>query len=144
MKFTIRCPVYPTEDSQIVVNALENFLKTASLDERPVGQNRLEITASSEERDFLHIIRQIIHQRKIIDAVRTRILANWNGLDASFVLFDKQAAIMRKLKLVDNREEVPPLGAIRLECTFASDAEFDDFLSWFVPPTENGHVLDAR
>lgn len=136
--------MYPTEDSRIVVNALESFLKTASLDERLVGENRLEIIASSEKRDFLNIIREMIHQRKIIDAVRTRILANWNGLDASFVLFDKQAATMRKLKLVDNREEAPPLGAISLECRFASDTEFDDFLSWFVPPTENGHVLAPR
>ena len=123
--------------------AIEDLLGTIEIQER---QSTLEmiLTAEFEEREILRIVRQMIHDRRIIDAVRSRLRSNWNGSDSSFVRFDKQAATLRKLRLIDDRDERPPLGSILLECIVNSESELSDFLDWFVPPTENGRIVQSK
>lgn len=132
--------VHPTEDYELVKNSLENLLSPIQLEETKKGSLQI-ITVEFHDREMLRIIRQMIHDRRIIDAVRSRLRSNWNGSDSSFVRFDKQTATLRKLRLIDDRDERPPLGSILLECAVADETEFSSFLDWFVPPTENGRIV---
>jgi predicted RNA binding protein with dsRBD fold (UPF0201 family) len=137
MDAIVRCPVNPTEDLDRVCSALANlFVSDKSCKETDSGYMLL----MSNKRSSLDIIQQYIHALRIIDAVRKRILSNWDGTKTS-VFFDKQAAYYGKLRLVDETEEEPPLGCIELEITFEDETQFDEFLAWFAPPTEDGRVL---
>jgi predicted RNA binding protein with dsRBD fold (UPF0201 family) len=67
-------------------------------------------------------------------------LANWDG-EKTRMCFDKQAAYHGKLRLVDDRQEEPPLGLVEIMIRFSSEEEFEAFLVWFAPPTKDGHVI---
>lgn len=124
-------------------SVIEDLLGTIDVEEQEGALAKMLIV-TFEQREVLRIIRQMIHERRIIDAVRARLRSNWNGSDSSFVRFDKQAATLRKLRLIDDRDERPPLGSIQLECIMTGEDEFSDFLNWFVPPTENGRIVQSR
>ncbi|MFW9886733.1 MAG: RNA-binding domain-containing protein [Candidatus Thorarchaeota archaeon] len=139
MDVIARCPVHPTEDAARVCSALTNFfVSDSSCKETENGCMML----MSNKRSSLDIMRQYIHVLRIIDAVRKRILSNWDGTKTS-VFFDKQTAYYGKMRLVDETEEEPPLGCIELEIMFEDEAAFDEFLAWFVPPTEDGRVVTS-
>ncbi|MFX0106789.1 MAG: hypothetical protein ACFE7R_00740, partial [Candidatus Hodarchaeota archaeon] len=91
--------------------------------------------------ESLDYIRKTIHSLKIIDAVRARLQHNWNGSTTS-VSFDKQAAYNKKLRILDDREEEPPLGCINLVIAFAEPKDFEKFLIWFTPKTIDGRVVE--
>jgi predicted RNA binding protein with dsRBD fold (UPF0201 family) len=126
-----------------VKSTLESFLGTVEIEEREKPSTRVLI-AKFDEREILRIVRQMIYDRRIIDAVRTRLRSNWNGSNSSFVRFDKQTATLRKLRLIDDRDERPPLGSMQLDCYFDNEAEFADFIDWFVPHTEDGRIVRIR
>ena len=139
MDAIVRCPVHPTEDTARVCSALASlFVSDSSCKETENGYMML----TSNERSSLDLMQQYIHALRIIDAVRKRVLSNWDGTKTS-VFFDKQAAYYGKLRLVDETEEEPPLGCIELEIVFEDEAAFDEFLAWFVPPTEDGRVVTS-
>jgi predicted RNA binding protein with dsRBD fold (UPF0201 family) len=68
------------------------------------------------------------------------VQSNWDGTKTS-VFFDKQAAYHGKLRLIDETEEEPPLGCIELEIMLEDEADFNEFIAWFVPPTKDGRVV---
>ena len=139
MDAIVRCPVNPTEDVARVCSALINlFVSDSSCKETENGYMML----ISNKRSSLNLIQQYVHALRIIDAVRKRVLSNWDGTKTS-VFFDKQAAYYGKLRLVDETEEDPPLGFIELEIMFEDETEFDEFLAWFVPPTEDGRIVTS-
>jgi len=139
MDAIVRCPVNPTEDMARVCSALINlFVSDSSCKETENGYMML----ISNKRSSLNLIQQYVHALRIIDAVRKRVLSNWDGTKTS-VFFDKQAAYYGKLRLVDETEEDPPLGFIELEIMFEDETEFDEFLAWFVPPTEDGRIVTS-
>lgn len=129
--------IHPTEDAVRVEAALGNlFLPDSQLVETEGHQIKL----SSVNRGSLDYVRTKIHSLRIIDAVRSRLLSNWDGEETT-LCFDKQAAYNGKLRLVDDRQEEPPLGPVEIMIRFASEEEFEAFLAWFVPPTKDGHVI---
>jgi predicted RNA binding protein with dsRBD fold (UPF0201 family) len=140
MEVFITCPVNPTEDIGKVEKALENLLGMSTF---AVADNDdvLEISKSSTNRDTMNLIRQTIHETRVIDAARKRLKSNWNGTTTK-IYFDKQAAFTRKMRIIDDNQELPPLGAIEIVLAFDSDSEFEEFVYWFTPPTKDGRIVD--
>ncbi len=135
----VKCLVHPTEDTTRVMKAIENIFGTILINifER---SELVELLVTNLHQDNLSHIRQIIHDKRIIDAVRVRLLKNRDEF-TSFIFLDKQAAFVGKLRLLDNEDEIPPLGPIELRIDFATDSEFEKFLDWFTPPTKDGRII---
>lgn len=129
--------IYPTEDEKRVEAALGNLFLLGSL---PLQTEGRQIRISSMKRNSLDYVRSRIHSLRIIDAIRSRLLANWDGVK-TIICFDKQAAYHGKLRLVDDRQEEPPLGLVEIMIRFASEEEFEAFVAWFAPPTKDGHII---
>lgn len=141
MEITIKCPVHPTEDVERVKAAIETYLGKIPLES--IEHNQIiELTASSESQDTLSTVRQSIHEKRILDAVRSRLLKNYNDLDfTTNIHIDKQAAYVGKLRVIDNDIENPPLGCIEIYVAFETNSQFERFLDWFSPRTKDGRVI---
>lgn len=139
MQGSTKCPVYPTEDQDRVRKAVEYVINRNDFSYE-THEGITELGISFEGRDSLEWLKSRIHELRIIDAVRARLRFNWNGLDTRIIL-DKQAAYHERIKLLDDREELPPLGCIELIFEFDNENEFENFLNYFVPPTKDGHIV---
>ena len=140
MRGLIKCPVYPTEDQERVRKAV-GYVISSNESSFETHEGIAEFRVSFEGKNSLEWLRNRIHELRIIDAVRTRLRFNWNGLETR-IIFDKQAAYHEKIKLLDDRDELPPLGCIELKLEFDNEDEFEGFLIHFTPPTKDGHVVN--
>ncbi len=138
MELLIICPVNPTEDINKVEKALENLLGRSDF---TTTDNLIEISASYTNRDTINLVRQTIHETRVIDAARKRIRLNWNGTSTK-IHFDKQAAYTKKLRILDDNQELPPLGSIEIVLSFSSEQEYEEFVNWFTPPTKGGKIVN--
>jgi predicted RNA binding protein with dsRBD fold (UPF0201 family) len=141
LQVRLKCPIHPTEDVELVKSAMESILGTTELESVEEEDQGFTLTAVWNRQQNLAILRQGIHDRRIIDAVRSRLLANWDGAE-THIRFDKQAGSTGRVRLIDDDAENPPLGYISLNLSFDSETSFGDFLKWFVPPTQNGRIVD--
>jgi len=139
MEIFVICPVNLTEDANKVRIALENLLGRSDFESTENGDVE-EISTTYTNRDAIVFVRQTIHDTRIIDAARKRLQSNWNGTSTS-IHFDKQAALMRKLRIIDDNQELPPLGSIEMVLSFDSEQEFEEFVNWFTPPTKDGKII---
>jgi predicted RNA binding protein with dsRBD fold (UPF0201 family) len=139
MKATIRCIVHPTEDIQKVETAIENILGSIVIS-RTRFEEFTEIYSPEINRASLTILKQLVHDKRIIDAARVRLLRNFDEFE-TFMFFDKQAAYVGKVRLLDNADENPPLGYIEIRFEFVSESQFDEFLDWFSPRTKDGRIV---
>ena len=140
MEILIICPVNPTEDINKIGKAVENLLGRSDF-ETVDTDDVSEISASYTNRDTINHVRQTIHETRVIDAARKRIQSNWNGTSTK-IYFDKQAAFARKLRIIDDNLELPPLGSIEIVLSFDSEQEFEEFVYWFTPPTKDGKIIN--
>ncbi|TXT56873.1 MAG: hypothetical protein BAJATHORv1_20470 [Candidatus Thorarchaeota archaeon] len=140
MKCTVLFPIYPTEDINSIWDCFETFFQLDAIVKEISGLKHLE--ASSHEMDALAIIRNKVHDTRIIDTVRKRLVHNWNG-SSTFLRIDKQAASVGRLRILDDAHENPPLGSILLELSFTNASEFEKFLHWFTPPTKDGKIVTS-
>ena len=140
MEVLITCQVNPTEDIGKVKKALENLLGMSDFASNDNG-DVLEISQSYANRDAMHLVRQTIHETRIIDAARKRLESNWNGTTTK-IYFDKQAAFAKKMRIIDDNQELPSLGGIEIILAFDSDSEFEEFVNWFTPPTKDGRIIN--
>ena len=142
MEVTMCCPVFPTEDKQLVETALVNLFLIQESEE----QNRetyIELKKLWNDPSSLSSIRQRIHELRISDVVRKRLVSNWDDLNAMTRLcFEKQAASIDKLRVVDDAQENPPLGLIEIAIRFQSTSEFENFLDWFTPRVSSSQVAN--
>lgn len=139
MKSTIRCIIYPTEDPKRIERAIENILGSISFSYTKF-EEFTEIYCPATEKTSIAILRQLVHEKRIIDAVRVRLLKNLDE-HKTFLHFGKQAAYTGKLRLIDNTHEDPPLGPIEITFEFESDTHFEEFLDWFSPRTKDGRII---
>ena len=86
------------------------------------------------------LLRQLVHDKRILAAVRVRLLKNLDEF-TTFMYLDKQAAYTGKLRLIDNIQENPPLGSIEIRFEFESESQFEEFLDWFSPRTKDGRII---
>ena len=142
MEVTVCCPVFPTEDKLSVETALANLFLIQELEEQET-ENHIELKALWNDSSSLSSIRQRIHELRIIDVVRKRLVSNWDDLNTmTHLCFEKQAAYVDKLRVVDDAQETPPLGFIEITIRFQSTSEFENFLNWFAPRTSSGRMAD--
>lgn len=139
MKSTIRCIVHPTEEIQRIEKAIENILGSITLSTSKFDEFT-EIYSSITSKDSFARLRQLVHDKRILSAVRVRLLKNLD-MFSTFMHFDKQAAYTGKLRLIDNNHENPPLGSIEIRIEFESESQFEEFLDWFSPRTKDGRVI---
>ncbi len=139
MKSTIRCLVHPTEDIQRIEEAIKNILGQITLSRIEMDEYT-EMNSTIKKKMSFQILRQSIHDKRIIDAVRVRLLKNLDEF-TTYVFFGKQAAYVGKLRLIDNNYEDPPLGAIEIRFDFKTNSEFEEFLDWFSPRTKKGRIV---
>jgi predicted RNA binding protein with dsRBD fold (UPF0201 family) len=141
MEITVKSQVHPTEDAGKVREAIENLLGKGTFDIED-HENFSEIVVPVITQEGLNFIRRLIQEKRIIDAVRVRLLGNFNDLELTTGLdFDKQAAFIGKIRLIDNTVESPPLGAVEIRMTFKDLPQFREFLDWFSPRTKDGKVF---
>ena len=140
MKSTIRCIVHPTEDQERIEKAIENILGSVSFSSSKFDEFT-EIYYPDATNANLAVLRQFIHDKRILDAVRVRLRKNYDEL-TTYLHFDKQAAYTGKIRLIDNTQEDPPLGIIEIAFEFTSQSEFDEFLDWFSPRTKDGRIIN--
>ncbi|MHA1863530.1 MAG: RNA-binding domain-containing protein [Candidatus Thorarchaeota archaeon] len=139
MKSTIKCLVHPTEDIQRVEDAIKNILGSISLSRIELDEFT-EIHSTIAKKTRFEILKQSIHDKRIIDAVRVRLLKNLDEF-TTYIYFSKQAAYTGKLRLIDNTHEEPPLGSIEIRFDFESNSHFEEFLDWFSPRTKKGRII---
>ena len=139
MKSTIRCIVHPTEDQERIKKAIDNILGSVSFSSSKFDEFT-EIYYPDVVDSNLAILRQLIHDKRILDAVRVQLRKNYDEL-TTYLHFDKQAAYTGKIRLIDNTQESPPLGTIEITFEFASQSEFEGFLDWFSPQTKDGRII---
>jgi predicted RNA binding protein with dsRBD fold (UPF0201 family) len=132
--------VNPTEDGKKVETALENLLGRSDFVTVDSDYDS-EISATYTNRDAVNSVRQAIHETRIIDAARKRLQSNWNGTTTN-IHFGKQAAFAKKLRIIDDNQELPPLGSIEMVFSFESEQEFEEFVNWFTPPTKDGRIIN--
>jgi len=140
MKSTIRCIIHPTEDPERIERAIENILGSVSFSISKFDEFT-EIYYPDATNANLTILRQLIHDKRILDAVRVRLRKNYDELTTQ-IHFDKQAAFTGKIRLIDNTQENPPLGTIKITFEFTSQSEFEEFLDWFSPRTKDGRIIN--
>ncbi len=139
MKGTIRCPINPTEDYERLVIVLSNLFPDLQCEKKEIG-SREELVLHLDNRTSLEYLRQMIHEARILDAVRSRLVKNWNGMN-TIIRLDKQVAYYGKVRLIDDSQENPPLGSVELQIDFDSENVFDEFVNWMTPPTKDGRVI---
>jgi predicted RNA binding protein with dsRBD fold (UPF0201 family) len=140
MEVHIICPVNPTEDIKKVETALENLLGKSDFT-TVENTDVLEISITFTDREGIALVRQTIHETRIIDTARKLLKSNWNKTSTK-IHFDKQAAFVKKLRIIDDTLELPPLGSIELVIIFDSEQEFEEFIHWFTPPTKDGRIVN--
>ena len=138
MKFFIRCLVFPTEDSELIMRSLLRFFPHSEFTISS-GDRERWIEATSPNSEAIEKLRSIIHELRIIDAVRRVVSKSWTG--SMFTLrLDKQAAVRNKIRIIDE-SDTPPLGSIEITGFCESDEAYDSFLNWFTPPTKDGKII---
>ncbi|MHA1577176.1 MAG: RNA-binding domain-containing protein [Candidatus Thorarchaeota archaeon] len=130
--------MFPTEDFQKISVALSNLFPNIAID-FATSQPEDEILINISGEESVAFLRQYIHEARIIDAVRKKLVSNWTGSETKIHL-DKQSAFIGKLRLIDEADDVS-LGTIETKLIFEDDVEFEKFLLWFVPPTKDGRVV---
>jgi predicted RNA binding protein with dsRBD fold (UPF0201 family) len=141
MIIELQVPVYPTESAEKVEDCLLHLFPTMNTTTEKINGSWM-VYAESRGLKSIEWMKTRIREIKIIDAVRRRLLSNWNGLETS-VLLDKQAACSNRFRLLDDTEESPPLGSIQLVFTFDNEIEFQNTMKWIVPPTKDGRVVKS-
>jgi predicted RNA binding protein with dsRBD fold (UPF0201 family) len=139
MDILVRCLVNPTEDPQKVEQALKNIIGPQKVTLEKHNEIS-EFVFNESKQDCLGFVRQSIHEERIIDAARKRLLKNWNGTSTQ-IHFDKQTAYIGKLRVIDDSTAPPPLGTIEIVIIFEEETQFEEFLHWFTPPTKDGRIV---
>jgi len=138
MKIEVRAPVYPTEDSSRISEALKHPFPDMAFETSQEGDISW-LGCKTTTQSSLGTFRSLIHENRIIDAARRILERKWNGTFTSLQI-DKQAAYRGKLRIIDLDDD-PPLGFIDIIITTNDESQFEEFLKWITPPTKDGRIV---
>ncbi|MCE7737686.1 MAG: hypothetical protein GPJ54_22535 [Candidatus Heimdallarchaeota archaeon] len=124
----------PTELRPPLVAILNSFLEGDVNDDIRFDGTYLVVRGSGW--DALTILSKWIRESKLLDTVRRRLLKSSLG-NLTAIYFNKQAAAMKKLSLVDVYDN-PPLGSISFQ--IISDG-MEYVINKFTPKTHDGHEI---
>jgi predicted RNA binding protein with dsRBD fold (UPF0201 family) len=139
MQAMVSVLVHPTEDKQSVLQGLSNLFGITIPNESQVADN-LELVHNINH-DSLDILRKRVFELRIIDVVRSELRDRWDGFRSSLIL-SKQTALRGIVSVLDNSMGPIPLGGIEVRIDFDDENEFEEFLSWFAPRTQDGRVVE--
>ena len=138
MKVSVRCPVFPTEDEDQILQHISSIFPSVSFDLNE-GNRRKWLIADITGFKSLDYLRLLIHDSRIIDTARKIINTSWTGTIFTIKL-DKQALTRQKANLIDESDD-PPLGFVEIIGHCSSDKEYESFLHWFTPLTKDGKIV---
>ncbi|MFC7156526.1 RNA-binding domain-containing protein [Halomarina halobia] len=127
---TIRAPVYATEVTDRVADAIRNVFPGVEVEERP---GELVATTHSLESFSEHL-----HRAEILDTARMTFLGNLEGDTFAFRLKKQSAFAGRVNFAVGTPAE---LGDIEVEVT-VRDPDPETYIDRVAPPTEDGVPID--
>ncbi|RLG22107.1 hypothetical protein DRN72_02965 [Methanosarcinales archaeon] len=130
----IRAKVYPTEEIEKVVQAVENIfiLKKAP----SITSNLYYLLEWRCEISALKKLHQLLRQQRILETARTVLFKSVRGNKLIFSL-NKQAAFAGKVSFGLENEIY---GSIDVEI----DGDIEKIIDWLAPPTEKGAPLYER
>jgi len=122
MDVLVSAPVFPSEDQNKVVQAVNRIFPSAVLEiSEGVAEGRTDIEEFSNQ----------IRRQKILDAARS-VMIKGRRKDRTVLLLNKQAAFAGKISFTDERAV---LGAIRV---IIEDEDIDAAINIIAPPTVDG------
>ena len=127
----ITAPVYDTEVTSRVADAIVNIFPNADLEE-----SHGEIRATTHSLDHLT---ELLHRQEILDTARGEFFGNRAGQSFQFAL-KKQAAFEDRVNF--SVGEPDELGEIAVRVR-VDEPSFEEFVDHVAPPTEDGRPIDA-
>ncbi len=127
----ITAPVYDTEVTSRVADAISNIFPTADIEESH-GEIRAETHSMNHFSDLLH-------RQEILDTARGEFFANRERNTFSFAL-KKQAAFEGRVNF--SVGEPDELGEISVRVR-VDEPTFEEYIDHIAPPTEDGKPVDS-
>lgn len=127
----ITAPVYDTEVTSRVADAVANIFPNAELEES-LGEIRGE-THSLEQ------FSELLHRQEILDTARGEFFSNREGQTFSFAL-KKQAAFENRINF--SVGEPDELGEIAVRVR-VEEPSLEEYVDHVAPPTEDGRPIDS-
>ncbi|AFO55540.1 MULTISPECIES: RNA-binding domain-containing protein [Natrinema] len=127
----ITAPVYDTEVTSRVLDAVANVFPTADIEEE-FGEIRAEAHA-------LDHFSELLHRQEILDTARGEFFANREGDTFSFAL-KKQAAFEEYVNFSVGKPD--ELGEIAVRVR-VEEPSLEAYVDHIAPPTEDGRPVDA-
>jgi predicted RNA binding protein with dsRBD fold (UPF0201 family) len=127
----ITAPVYDTEVTARVADAVANVFPNASLEERH-GEIRGETHSLDHFSDLLH-------RQEILDTARSEFFANRDGQTFSFAL-KKAAAFEGRINFAVG--ETDELGEITVRVRVV-EPSLEEYVDHVAPPTEDGRPIES-
>ncbi len=127
----ITAPVYDTEVTSRVADAVSNIFPNAELEES-LGEIRGE-THSLEQ------FSELLHRQEILDTARGEFFSNREGQTFSFAL-KKQAAFENRINF--SVGEPDELGEIAVRVR-VEEPSLEEYVDHVAPPTEDGRPIDS-
>ncbi len=121
-KISAFCPIYPSEDTKKVEQALSNIFEGVKI---KLGKNSIKV--SSENLEVLEKIFEVIHSRKT-QRIYRRHLNNNLFDDSTWFYLNKQAAFVNTIALCDEADE-SPLGPIKV---VLESYDIESVIEWLV------------
>ena len=126
----ITAPVYDTEVTARVADAVVNIFPNADLEE-----SHGEITASAHALDHFS---ELLHRQEILDTARSEFFRNRAGQSFSFAL-KKQAAFEDRVNF--SVGEPDELGEIAVRVS-VQEPTLEEYVAHVAPPTEDGRPVE--
>ncbi|WP_247003671.1 RNA-binding domain-containing protein [Halosolutus gelatinilyticus] len=127
----ITAPVYDTEVTSRVADAVANIFPTADLEE---GFGEIRGEAHSMDH-----VSELLHKQEILDTARGEFFATREGDTFSFAL-KKQAAFEDRINF--SVGEPDELGEISVRVR-VDDPTVEEYIDHVAPPTEDGRPIDV-
>jgi len=139
VKLSLRVPLFSTEDESKVMMCIENLLSVQPELKRIDGAEITFFTAENLPIGVLKRLFNHIRQNFILDSVRKCIVRDYSS-NSLVIPLHKQALFANKIAFTTEGTS-SPLGNVEL---IIQPDNFDKFMEWFVPKTEDGKELSPR
>jgi len=141
IKVRISAEIYPTEEEEKVVKALNNIIdieKARKIEK--IKENILEKVFIEGPLDILSKLKTKIAIRHIQIHTRQLLLYNRNN-NSSYLFLNKQAAFSNNVSLCESRNE-SPLGPIMIELSGETDKDLDAAIVWLTEGIEYNSLAE--
>ncbi|WP_114576180.1 RNA-binding domain-containing protein [Saliphagus sp. LR7] len=129
----LAAPVFPTEVTARVVDAVENLFPNADIEE-----SHGEIRGEAHSLDHLS---ELLHRQEILDTARGEFFGNREGEDTFTFALKKGAAFQSRVNF--SVGEPDELGEITVRVR-VHEPGIEEYVDHVAPPTEGGRPIDPE